>query len=101
MSCCFFIKSLISGGGSRQSSTHLRAAPTAPRNPPTHNNATDVAPGEGQIPTSVLKERNWDILTYPHLFSDGKNGMNADGRKVRLTNQQYENLATLSKQYSS
>ena len=53
------------------------------------NNFANVAPGEGQIPTSVLKEREWDIKTYPHLYPDGNNGMNAFGRDVRLTNQQY------------
>ena len=38
------------------------------------NNFADVAPAEGQIPTSVLREKQWDVKTYPHLYPDGRNG---------------------------
>ena len=55
---------------------------------PASNNFIDIAPGEGQIPISVLKEKEWDIKTYPHLYPDGKYGMSAD-REIKLTNQQY------------
>ena len=67
------------------------------------NNFADVAPAEGQIPTSVLKEKEWDIKTYPHLYPDGRNGMNAEGRKVRLTNQQYlkQRLFNVDKRYAN
>ena len=53
------------------------------------NNFISVAPGEGQFPTSVLREDEWDIRTYPHLYPDGLNGMHAKGRTVKLYNQQY------------
>ena len=68
-----------------------------------NNNFADVAPGEGQIPTSVLRENQWDIKTYPHLYPDGRNGMNAEGRKVRLTNQQYlkQRLFNADKRYAN
>ena len=63
----------------------------------------DVAPGEGQIPTSVLKEKQWDIKTYPNLYPDGKNGMNAEGRQVNLSNQQYikQRLFNVDKRYAN
>ena len=48
-----------------------------------------MAPGEGQIPTNVLTEKQWDIKTYPHLFPDGEGGINEEGRTTNLTNQQY------------
>ena len=68
-----------------------------------NNNFADVAPAEGQIPTSVLRENEWDIKTYPHLYPDGRNGMNAQGRKVRLTNQQYlkQRLFNVDKRYAN
>ena len=31
------------------------------------NNYANAAPGEGQIPTSVLTEKVWDIKTYSNL----------------------------------
>ena len=67
------------------------------------NQFADVAPGEGQIPVSVLKEKLWDIKTYPHLYPDGKNGMNAEERKVRLTHQQYlkQRLFNVDTRYAS
>ena len=43
-----------------------------------------VAPGEGQIPTNILREEEWDVKTFPHLFPDGKYGLNYP-RDVRLT----------------
>ena len=68
-----------------------------------NNNFADVAPGEGQIPTSVLKERQWGIKTYPHLYPDGKNGMNPEGRQVNLSNQQYikQRLFNVDKRYAN
>ena len=69
----------------------------------TKDNFLNVAPGEGQIPTSILKEKEWDIKTYPHLYPDGKNGMHAENRKVRLTNQQYiqQRLFNIDKRFSN
>ena len=67
------------------------------------SNFADVAPGEGQIPVSVLREKEWDIKTYPHLYPDGKNGMNAEGRKARLTHQQYirQRLFNVDKRFAN
>ena len=68
-----------------------------------NRNSADVAPGEGQIPTNVLTEKQWDIKTYPHLFPDGKNGMNAEGRQTNLTNQQYikQKLFNVDKRFAN
>ena len=67
------------------------------------HNVLSVAPGEGQIATSVLTEREWDIKTYPHLFPDGKNGINAEGREVKLTNQQsiIQKLLNVDKRFAN
>ena len=46
------------------------------------------APGEGKIPTNILKEKDWDINSFPQLFHSGKNKMNQD-RKVELTPQNF------------
>ena len=38
-----------------------------------NNNEThSFAPGEGKIPTKILKEKNWDINSFPHLLLSGK-----------------------------
>ena len=34
-----------------------------------------VAPGEGKIPSNILKETNWDLKSFPCLYPDGKNGL--------------------------
>ena len=66
------------------------------------NKFINVAPGEGQVPTSILKERHWDVKTYPHLYPDGRNGMNAN-REVKLTNQQYikQRLFNVDKRFAN
>ena len=48
-------------------------------------------------------KKEWDIKTYPHLYPDGKNGMNAEGRKVKLTHQQYirQRLFNIDKRFGN
>ena len=46
------------------------------------------APGEGKIPTNILKEKDWDSNSFPHLFPSGKNKMFQE-RKVQLTPQAF------------
>ena len=46
------------------------------------------APAEGNYPTNILKERDWDIKSWPALHPDGQNGLHQK-RKVKLTDQQY------------
>ena len=47
-----------------------------------------VAPGEGQIPTSILRDKQWDINSFPQLFPSGNNGMFQD-RKITITPQEF------------
>ena len=66
------------------------------------NEGVSVAPGEGQIPTNILTEKDWDVKTFPHLFPDGKYGLHYK-REQKLTNLQYFNQRLLNKdlRYSS
>ena len=67
------------------------------------DNFADVAPGEGEVPTSVLKEKEWDIKTYPNLYPDGENGMHSEERKVKLSYQQYikQRLFNVDKRFAN
>ena len=66
------------------------------------NEGVSVAPGEGQMPTNILTEKDWDVKTFPHLFPNGKYGLHYN-REQRLTNLQYFNQRLLNKdiRYSS
>ena len=44
------------------------------RDPHGPNIPVVVAPGEGKIPTNILKETNWDLKSFPCLYPDGKKG---------------------------
>ena len=35
------------------------------------NDGVSVAPGEGQMPTNILSEKDWDVKTFLHLFPNG------------------------------
>ncbi|HIC32728.1 MAG TPA: hypothetical protein EYO76_12510, partial [Flavobacteriaceae bacterium] len=48
-----------------------------------------VAPGEGKIPTNILREENPFVLAFPILFPDGKNGLHDKEREVPITPQQF------------
>ena len=50
--------------------------------------ALNFAPAEGKIPTSILKDEDWDINSFPNLHPTGKNKMFQE-RKIKLTPQQY------------
>ena len=50
--------------------------------------ALDFAPAEGKIPTSILKDKDWDINSFPNLHPSGQNGMFQE-REMKLTPQQY------------
>ena len=52
-------------------------------------NSVIVAPGEGNVPTNVLYDTDWDIKAFPHLnYPDGKYGLHFP-RETRLSNQFY------------
>ena len=66
------------------------------------NDGVSVAPGEGQMPTNILSEKDWDVKTFPHLFPNGRYGLHYK-REQKLTNLQYFNQGLLNKdlRYSS
>ena len=37
------------------------------------SSALDFAPAEGKIPTSILKDKDWDINSFPSLHPSGQN----------------------------
>ena len=43
----------------------------------------DMAPGQGQVPTNWIREKDHDQIAFPELFTDGKGGVNYD-RKIKL-----------------
>ena len=60
------------------------------------NDGVSVAPGEGQMPTNILSEKDWDVKTFPHLFPNGRYGLHYK-REQKLTNLQYFNQCSLIK----
>ena len=52
------------------------------------NETLSFAPAEGNHPTNILEEKDWDIKSWPALHPDGKFGIHFK-RKVKLTDQQY------------
>ena len=53
-----------------------------------NESALSFAPAEGKIPTSILKDEDWDINSFPNLHPSGRNKMFQD-RKQKITPQQY------------
>ena len=53
-----------------------------------YQSALSFAPAEGKIPTSILKDENWDINSFPNLHPSGRNKMFQE-REVKVTPQQY------------
>ena len=47
------------------------------------------APGEGQIPTNILREKHPFVLHFPILFPNGKWGLHDGERKFKITPQQF------------
>ena len=53
------------------------------------------APAEGNCPTNILEEKDWDIKSWPSLHPDGNFGLHHK-RKIKLTDQQYFNQRILN-----
>ena len=47
-----------------------------------------IAPGEGKIPTSLMRDSNWDVDAFPHLHPTGQYGQDHP-REQKLTHQKY------------
>ena len=58
------------------------------KNGKSNNETLSFAPAEGNCPTNILEEKDWDIKSWPALLPDGKFGIHFK-RKVKLTDQQY------------
>ena len=56
-----------------------------------------LAPGEGKVPTSLMRDKNWDINAFPHLFPSGRFGLFDDEREEKLTPQEYFKQRILNK----
>ena len=56
----------------------------------------EFAPAEGNYPTNLLQEKDWDIKSWPALHPDGQFGLHHK-RKKRLTDQQYFEQRLLNK----
>ena len=54
----------------------------------TANEEFIFAPAEGNHPTNLLYEKDWDIKSWPALYPSGKFGISYK-REIRLTDQQY------------
>jgi hypothetical protein len=52
------------------------------------NGELSFAPAEGNYPTNLLHEKDWDVKSWPALHPDGKFGLHHK-RRVKLTEQQY------------
>ena len=48
-----------------------------------------LAPGEDQIPKSILREKHPFVLHYPCLFPDGKGGLHDTSRPKKITTQEW------------
>ena len=60
----------------------------SPNNKQQRDATVDVAPGEGVIPSNIMRDEDWDINSFPDLFPDGKFGLHAD-RDKPVSAQQY------------
>ena len=47
-----------------------------------------LAPGEGKIPSSLMRDDSWDIGGFPNLHPSGKYGLHHD-RPVKISHQKY------------
>ena len=49
----------------------------------------EIAPGEGKRPNDIMREKDWDVKSFPHLHNpNGSNGKDQE-RKTRLTDHNY------------
>ena len=48
----------------------------------------NVAPGEGKIPTNIMRDENWDIGGFPHLHPSGSFGLHHE-REIKISSKNY------------
>ena len=64
-------------------------------------NSISLAPGEGKIPTNILRNTQWDVNAFPSLHPTGKYGLNFK-REKKIGAQQYflQRLMNADKRFS-
>jgi hypothetical protein len=53
------------------------------------NDSLVFAPGEGQIPVNILREKHPFVKHFPILFPNGKWGLHDEEREIKITPQQF------------
>ncbi len=61
-----------------------------------------IAPGEGKVPTSLMRDVNWDVDAYPNLHPTGKFGLRHQRDKKLATYQYFmQRLQNVDKRWSN
>ena len=47
------------------------------------------APGEGQVPINILREKHPFVQQFPILFPTGEGGLHDEDREIKITSQQF------------
>ena len=66
--------------------TNITSAPAASQEGKSGGFA--IAPGEGKVPTSLMRDDTWDTDGFPHLHPSGKFGLHYE-RKDKIRDQEY------------
>ena len=59
-------------------------------------NSIKIAPGEGKVPSNILREDHFDVKAFPKHHPDGKFGLHHQPRKSKLSPQVYFNQRLLN-----
>jgi len=62
----------------------------------------EIAPGEGKVPTNIMRENDWDVKAFPTLYPTGKYGLH-HSREISLSMQKYfqQRLFNIDTRFSS
>ena len=63
---------------------------------PIYKGSVKIAPGEGKVPSNILREDHFDVKAFPKHHPDGKFGLHHDPRKSKITPQVYFNQRLLN-----
>ena len=61
-----------------------------------------IAPGEGKVPSNLMRDKNWDVNAFPSFHPSGKFGLHYT-REKKLTPQQHfiQRLQNVNRRFSS
>ena len=70
--------------------------------PNNDTNSHSIAPGEGKIPSNLMRESDWDINAFPHLHPTGKFGLHFS-RYIKLAPWKYftQRLYNVNRKFAS